>query len=218
MEALEPLEDKYEVHWNNRIDRHPYAYPSYSELINHSVATSPSEYIILINDRCSPKADEAEKILNHLKEGYACSLLYNVGFMGFTKELVRQIGWWDQRFINGGWEDRDWVMRIAKANLALYESQEAEYSYDWKSPLQTNDRCALSRPHFDKKWAFTQNEIIQNLSEEEYPNWDASLGEARLDIRNSWKKWSDSTLGIGYDKPNSGPPGSAFIGQRKFTG
>ena len=48
MEALESLEDKYEVHWNNRIDRYPYAYPSYSELINHSVATSPSEYIILI--------------------------------------------------------------------------------------------------------------------------------------------------------------------------
>ena len=61
MEALKPLEDKYKVHWNNRIDRHPEIYESYSELINDSVATSPSEWVILINDRTNPKVEEVEK-------------------------------------------------------------------------------------------------------------------------------------------------------------
>ena len=132
--ALKPLEEEYKVHWNNRIDRFPHMYPTYSELINHSVATSPTEWVILINDRCSPTVEEIKKILNLLENGYACALLYNVGFMGFSKELIRNIGWWDQRYIQG-WEDRDWVWRIKLANLALYESQESAYDYSWTSPL-----------------------------------------------------------------------------------
>jgi GT2 family glycosyltransferase len=69
------------------------------------------EFTILINDRCSPKPEEVKKMLHLLENGFSCVLLYNVGFMGFSKELIRTIGWWDERFIQG-WEDRDWVWRI----------------------------------------------------------------------------------------------------------
>ena len=97
MKALNPLEERYEIYWNNRIDRHPEVYTSYSELINDSVATSPTEWVILINDRTNPTIEEVEKLLNLLENGFSCVLLYNVGFMGFSKELIRKIGWWDQR-------------------------------------------------------------------------------------------------------------------------
>ena len=106
MEALSPLAQKYKVKWNNRIDRHPDVYESYSELINHSIATCDTEWMILINDRTKPTASEAEKMIELLSSGFACVFLYNVGFMGFSKELIRKIGWWDQRFLHGGWEDR----------------------------------------------------------------------------------------------------------------
>jgi hypothetical protein len=43
---LKPLESTYKVHWNNRIDRYPKMYPTYSQLINHSVVTSPTEWVI----------------------------------------------------------------------------------------------------------------------------------------------------------------------------
>lgn len=217
---LSPLKLKYKIYWNNRIDRHPEMYESYSELINHSVGTSPTEWVILINDRTYPTIDEVEKMISLLENGYACVLLYNVGFMGFSKELIRNIGWWDQRFTYGGWEDRDWVWRIKKANLALYESQEGTYDMSWKSPLNVPG-AVLSGQFWEKKYDTSNMNIVrQLLPEEKYPEWDKTLGESRDDIKSSWKKWNDSQLNIMYDpmsRPGSGPSGSYILNNRKIT-
>ena len=45
-QELKRLGDYYNITWNNRIDRYPHAYPSYSELINEAVSTSKDEFII----------------------------------------------------------------------------------------------------------------------------------------------------------------------------
>lgn len=216
-QELKGLGDYYNITWNNRIDRYPYAYPSYSELINDAIATSKDEFIIFVNDRCFPTVDEGRKMLNHLQEGYAASFLWNVAYMAFSKELVRKIGWWDQRFVNGGWEDRDWMIRIAESNLKMYESQESNYSYDWKSPLQVDDYCALSTPHFNNKWHIDVSKIIRRIKEERYTQLENSLREARPDISETWDTWDKSILGIDFDKPNSGPPGSSWIIGRQFV-
>ena len=220
MDALSPLEFKYKVTWNNRIDRHPGMYESYSELINDSVATSNDEWIILINDRTYASVDEIEKMITLLENGYACVLLYNVGFMGFSKELIRTIGWWDQRFTYGGWEDRDWVWRIKKANLALYESQEGTYDMSWKSPLNVPG-AVLSGQFWEKKYDTSLKEIVyQKLQEEDYPEWEKTLEDHREDIKNSWKTWNESKLDIMYDprfRPGSGPSGSSLLGDRKIV-
>ena len=39
IESLKELEAIYSIHWNNRIDRHPEMYASFSEMINHTIAT-----------------------------------------------------------------------------------------------------------------------------------------------------------------------------------
>jgi hypothetical protein len=215
IKSLQPLEDRYIVHWNNRIDRYPKMYPTYSQLINHSIVTSKSEFIILINDRCSPKPEEIEKIINLLENGFACVLLYNVGFMGFSKELIRKIGWWDERFIQG-WEDRDWVWRIKENNLALYESQESEYDYSWRSPLN-HPAGKCEEEHLNKKWDFSKQDIVnKNLPEQTYQHWDLFVGDERPDISSTWKTWEHSKLNICYDKVNSGVAGSTFVNNRKI--
>lgn len=219
MDALSPLSLKYNVTWNNRIDRNPGMYESYSELINHSVATTDDEWIILINDRTHPTVDEVEKMLYLLENGYACVFLYAVGFMGFSKELIRKIGWWDQRFTYGGWEDRDWVYRIKKANYALYESIESTYDYSWKSPLNVPG-AVLSRQFWDKKYNASSETVYQELDEESYPEWDKTLGESIEDISSSWMSWNYSQLSIMYnqiDRPGSGPSGSKILGNRKIV-
>ena len=45
---------------------------------------------------------ETVRILELLQSGYACVMFYNVAYMGFSKELVRKIGFWDSRFLFGG--------------------------------------------------------------------------------------------------------------------
>jgi hypothetical protein len=214
IQSLNPLQEKYKVYWNNRIDRHPEIYESYSELINHSVATSPTEWVILINDRTSPSVEEVEKMISLLENGISCVLLYNVGFMGFSKELIRKIGWWDQRFTNGGWEDRDWVYRLKKSNLAIYESLEGTYDMSWKSPLNIPG-AILSGKFWGEKWNNNYSDVaIQLLSEEDYPQWEKTLGEPKEEISSSWMTWDDSQLSIMYnqqDRPGSGPSGSSMI-------
>jgi hypothetical protein len=214
---LNPLVLKYKIHWNNRIDRHPGMYESYSELINHSVATSSTEWIILINDRTHPAVNEVEKMIELLQAGFACVFMYNVGFMAFSKELIRCIGWWDQRFTYGGWEDRDWVWRLKKANLALYESQEGTYDMSWKSPLNVPG-AILSGQFWEKKYDASNEKVVyQKLSEENYPQWDVTLGGSREDVRKSWKTWGESKLNLMYDpkvRPGSGPSASAILNNR----
>ena len=215
--ALQLLQNDYKVFWNNRIDRYPKMYPSYSQLINHSIVTSPTEWVILINDRTSPTVEEVKKMITLLETGMSCVLMYNVGFMGFAKELIRKIGWWDERFIHGGWEDRDWVWRLYLADLALYESQESTYDVTWKSPLNVPGAHS-STPHWLKKYNGDRPDIIlKQMPEETYQHWDLFLGEPRPDISSTWLKWSDSKLNICYDKPESGPSGSGLLANRKIV-
>lgn len=212
MNLLSPLYKKYSIYWNNRIDRHPQIYQSYSELINDSIISSSTEWIVLINDRTIPTPNEVDKMILLLESGFACVFLYNVGFMGFSKELIRQIGWWDQRFTNGGWEDRDWVIRLKKYNLALYESQESTYDYSWKSPLNIPG-AILSTEFWNKKYKFEHNIIHQLLKDEQY---DYDIGDFRPEISSTWMPWDKSLLNIKYDGYNSGQSGSSIIGNREI--
>ena len=195
MNVLKPLEDKFTVFWNNRIDRHPEAYPSYAAMINDAIQSSPTEVIISINDKCRPKVSEVEEIIELLQNGYACATKYSEGFMGFSKQLFRVIGWFDERFLGGGYEDDDFVLRLKLADLAYFESEEAEYDNSYKSTLvlKGGEACKLSKPAFNKKWKIYHSEIRRVLKEEKY-NYD--LGEQRQDIQTSWKPWSYSKIGI----------------------
>ena len=217
MQMLEELKNDYDIFWNNRIDRHPEMYSSYSEMINHVVATSKTEWIIMINDRVKPTPAEVRKMINLLESGHAFVMLYNVAFMGFSKELIRNIGWWDERFLLGGWEDRDWVWRLKQKNLCIYESLESTHDYSWKSHL--NKLGGISSGVFwSLKWDTSSNYVVfKTLDELTYEKWDIYLGKARPDIRNKWKKWRDSELDLYYnqvDNPNSGPSGSSILNNR----
>lgn len=208
MELLAPLNHFFKVHWNNRIDRHPESYDSYSQMVNEAVVTSPTEYIILMNDRTVPKPREVLHILHLLQSGYAAATKYSVAFMGISKELFRTLGWWDQRFIGGGYEDDDFVLRLRMANLAYYESLEAEYDKSWKSPLRPDggDACALSEPFFNRKWSQEDEQIVKVLPEEPYPEYDRLIGPRQPQIRNSWLDWSHSVIGVNfYVRDHDGP-------------
>lgn len=218
VEDLKKLDDYLDINWNLRIDRYPKAYPSYSQLMNHAIATSKSEWMIFVNDRCKPTVSETWKIVNLLREGFGCVMLYNVAYMGFSKELVRKIGWWDEGYKLGGYEDNEFILRLRHADIAVYESEESTYDYSWKSPLQViGHNCRESRPYFEKKWDLKyQDAIVKNFNDPTYEHWDLFLGDARPDISSTWKDWSHSKLNLKYDKPNSGPAPSTQIKGRKI--
>jgi hypothetical protein len=215
MQRLKPLESHFNLTWNNRINRFPFTYTSFSLLINHSIVTSPSEFIIFINDRSFPEVHHILKIVELLRSGFAWVTLYGAGLMGFSKQLINKIGWWDERYILGGWEDRDWVFRLKEANLAIYEANESEYDNTWKSVLNGKPGVNESIKHWIAKWDTTNNlNIYRLLPEENYPHWNLFNWKINKEIQNSWLKWDDSILGKGEKGPFSGDFSSEIIANR----
>ena len=215
MSVINTLRDKYNIHSNNRIDRHPYTYPSFSKMMNENIVTSKTEWIITVNDRVRLVPEEITRLINLLEEGYSCVFMWNAGFMGFSKELIRKIGWWDERFLEGGYEDRDWVMRLKENNLSLYESVESTYDFSFRSPLNGPPGVHKSLPHWLKKYDLRfPDKIIKKLGEEEYPDYEKTLGERSPNIRDNWKTWDESKLHLHYGGKESG---SSIISNREIV-
>jgi hypothetical protein len=195
MGLLKPLHQHYKVYWNNRIDRHPATYRSFSKLVNHSIETSPTETVVFINDRCHPRPEEVVKMVSLLENGFAAVYLYNAGFFGFTKELIRKIGWWDERHLNGDVSDQELCIRLKEADLAFYESQESVYDQSWRSPLQNNEEYPNKIMHWVLKWDFREDAVVRKMEEE---NYDYKLESIDYPLNIKWMPWSESILGIKY--------------------
>jgi hypothetical protein len=213
MDLLKPVESIFKVHWNNRIDRYPHAYPSFSKLVNDSIITSPTETVIWLNDRVTPTVQDIVHMVELLNEGYAVASKYSAAFMASTKEVYRQIGWWDERFYGGGYEDDDFVLRLRLANLAYYESQESEYLEARILNMEEKinslipegaEACNLSGPHFNAKWSQSDDSITKVMKEEYYDDYEEQVGPSDARIRHKWKTWNESQLGVACRYPLAG--------------
>ena len=198
--ALAELENIFDIEWNLRIERHPGRYDSYSELINDAVITSKNEFIVMLNARVIPKPNDVLQMLALLDRGYAMAGKHNVAYMAVSKELFRRTGWWDERYIGGGFEDDEFYLRMHLANLAVYDSHEGVYDFTWKQyhGVEGGDKFALSEPHFFTKWQVMDTKIVKRLPEENYEKYAGKLGPNRDDISSKWLPWNQSIIGSGY--------------------
>jgi hypothetical protein len=160
-------------------------YPSFSKLVNECVSQSDAEIVILMSDKMLPTAEDIKKTVSLVEDGYAFVALYRFGFFGFKKELFRQIGCMDERYIGGGFEDDDFYIRLREANLSMYITEEVLYERR-KSAWQLND----VNQHFIAKWGDIQknNYITRSIPEERY---NYNLG---LPLPTSFKPWDQSFI------------------------
>lgn len=141
-------------------------YPSFSKIVNDAIASSLHEQIIICNDKARPTYAAVEKILTMLKAGWGLVGLYRFGFFGFKKDLIRKIGFFDEGFIGGGYEDNDFIWRLKEANISFYEREEIDYIY---LPTSWNyEKSNFSRNHFYEKWKEEGNVITRQLPEKKY--------------------------------------------------
>jgi GT2 family glycosyltransferase len=162
-------------------------YESFSKLVNTCVASADTETVIIMSDKVMPTASDISKVLDLLDQGYAFVALYRLAFFGFKKELMRQVGMFDERFVGGGYEDDDFYIRLKEANLGCYITEEVDYA---KSKSSWN--YSLSRGHFHNKWGVDTKYsgiATRNISEETYNNYN--LGPA---IKVKYLSWDDSVI------------------------
>lgn len=98
-------------------------FDSFSKVINNACMLSDTDQIILVNYKARPKKEHIYKIINLLNEGYGFVGLYRFGFFGFNKNLIKKIGYFDERFLGGGYEDCDFLRRLIEYDIAYYESE-----------------------------------------------------------------------------------------------
>ena len=162
-------------------------YPSFSKLVNDAILMSKKEIVIFCSHRVRPKPSDIKKMLNLLNQGYGLVGLFRFACFGFTKQLIRTIGFFDERYEGGGFEDDDFVIRMKEADIAYYEDESIKY-FRGKSTWNYNK----AQKFFIKKWRFDNDKIIRLLPEETYnyylgsnfPKtflpWKKSIGRAEL--------------------------------------
>jgi hypothetical protein len=210
IQALSMKDDmeKFDVTFRIRGDTHPEAYPSFSELVNTAINDSVHDTVILVNDKVIPKKGDLLRMLDLLQAGFGYVGLYSVGFCALTKGLIREIGWFDERYLGGGYEDDDFLLRMKLHDIAVFDSHECEYDYvTVRSKQSVTVPLSGSEPHFQAKWKFDNATVKRVISEETYHKY--SLPESN---HNTWLPWRASVLGYYYGVgPKKGIPWGASV-------
>lgn len=162
-------------------------YQSFSKLVNKCTEHCPTEIVIMMSDKTRPTHLDVKKVLQLISQGYAFVALYRFAFFGYKKELFRQIGCMDERFVGGGWEDNDFYIRLKEANLAAYITEEITYlpgSSSWEQP-PNNEK-------FYQKWRSIENNTFPSVERADKNLHDEyDLGN---NVETNFNQWKDSYI------------------------
>lgn len=139
-------------------------FPSCAKLWNECIIRCPTERVIICNEKARPSCGDFAKLELLLERGYGFVGLYLFGFFGFDKELIRRVGFFDERFLGGWYEDNDFVARLAEANIGGYFSRECEY--ELLASSWTHDEATA---HWKAKWRETPGGVRRVLPEVPLP-------------------------------------------------
>lgn len=113
-------------------------YESFSQLVNSCIEAADTEIVFIMSHRVSPEPQHFKLALDLLKKGHGLVGLYRLAFFAFKKEVFRQIGMMDERFLGGSYEDDDLYVRLVEANISMYLTHDVEYRYGDSTWNQTN--------------------------------------------------------------------------------
>ena len=193
------IEKIYDIEWFLRSDMYNGLYHTYSQAVNEAAMLTNSEYMIFINPKSNVTCDLINEIIIKLKEGYGLAAVSSFGFWGCCKELFREIGLLDERFLGGEHEDTDFIFRLKISNIAIYVNN-YDNVYNYHNSEVTFLR-GLSDSILDRKWielsGVRRCKAIDMLEEKKLPH---ILNNRRNDqIKKNWKHWKDSFVnGTGY--------------------
>lgn len=160
-------------------------YKSFSSLVNSCIANCPTEIVIIMSDKVLPTSEHVKKTLDLINDGYAFVALYRFAFFGFKKELIRRIGFMDERYIGGGFEDDDFYIRLREANLSIYATEEIPYER-----MHSTWSIVDMNQHFISKWGdVKENNFIHRSTLEE--NYSYDLGPS---VDTTFRPWNDSII------------------------
>lgn len=125
------LKDKYDIEFWERCEKNTNIYPGFSNMINEAIEDTDSELMIFFSQKVEATPEEIDEAINKLNSGYCFVAVNTLGFFGASKEVFRNIGMFDERFIGGELEDDDIALRLNMLNKAVYWNVDySQYRFD----------------------------------------------------------------------------------------
>jgi predicted glycosyltransferase involved in capsule biosynthesis len=140
---------------------------SFSELCNRALNASETDFIVITSDKCFPTTRTIEEIQTLLQMGYGLVCAYRFGCFGISKQALNEVGFMDENYLGGGYEDTDMLLRFWESNIAVLETESIPYF-----PLPSLWKISSSVDLFDGKWKITRGLQPERLREEEASRGD----------------------------------------------
>lgn len=150
---------------NDRIKFIHNTFPTRQPLVkiwNQCIKECPTEYVLLASWRERPLPEHFQIIKKKLNEGFGVVALQSLHFFAFSKHLMTVIGFFDEGFTQGQFEDTDFYNRLRMNDVAVYSSNEVH-----EEPHQSMwlNGGHINKAYFDTKWIERKPKLVQ-LKEE----------------------------------------------------
>ncbi len=173
-------------------------YYSFSSLINESTNYVDDEFIIFVNPKSIPNKDDVDTIIKHLHLGYAIVNRIGFGLFGVTKELFRNVGLLDERFISGEYEDNDFAFRLKLSNLAVFSYYDvSRYMYDNMKSRYDKLR-GISSSIFHQKWKLIGDSSYKINKKDLDIKKPFNKNNIKNNIKFYWNDFSNSMIDTSY--------------------
>ena len=161
---------------------------------NQCIKECPTENVIIASWRQRPTREHFKIIEEKINDNFGLVTFDGLHFFSFHKSLTKIVGFFDEGFTKGQYEDTDWFNRMRMNNISMYVGDVPEqrmingnYVHStWREGYEEN------KNYYESKWGedILENKLIQK--KEEYNINDRNYF-SELEIKN-FRPFSDSIL------------------------
>ena len=140
---------KYQAYIGNNVK-------SFSELVNNCIKQCTTDIFLFCSHRVTPTDDDIDRLICLLNKGYGYVGLYRFACFGIHMDIINKIGYLDENFIRGYFEDDDYKIRLQYRNIAFYEDHSVIYRAG-DSLWGGGDTYKINENKFNNKYKLDHN-------------------------------------------------------------
>jgi hypothetical protein len=165
------------------------------QIWNQCIKDCPTENVIIASWRQRPNKSHFDTINEKLNDGYGLVAFDELHFFAFNKYLTTIVGFFDEGFEGGQYEDTDFWNRLKTNNIGIYVGDMPEERNFNGSTITSTwvDLGIINKTYYDTKW-FEDRENGQLIQFKEEKNIDERNYYKGKYNAKSYKPWSDSVL------------------------
>ena len=141
-------------------------------LWNDCVINAPTDWVLICNDDIIFKSNWLEYLEKQIAtDQFDQIMIAHYGGMCIHKRMFLKLGWFEERFMGGGFEDNDWALRISEAGMkdrvdmshSFTHSEDIDKSKGWIrdfGPFAEHHKINSSKSGEDIGWEGRNNKAF----------------------------------------------------------